>query len=254
MMSPRHIEASGHLGGRDGPEVVALDVVGVLLELGEVSGRHHGLGEHHGGRPHLFERVGVAVEGERGQCPEQSRTETAVEREHRSRELRPPLHVQQAQVHADLPVGYPLGLGVDGFGIGPRPGHHVVLGSVPVRGIRRREIGQDRGGPGERRAGRRRPRQLRARSSSPTCRLRAASSSAAAGSPPRRASPTCLERDLTSARSSSRRPMALRAASSSSTRWSTSAGATPRRPRAAFTEPLSSLTMRISIMTMTTVA
>ena len=52
---------------------------------------------------------------------------------------------------------------------------------------------------------------LRARSSSPTCP--AAGRQLLGGGddrPPRRASPTCLERDLTSARSSSRRPMARR--------------------------------------------
>ena len=53
-----------HLGGGDGPQVVALDVVGVVGELGQVAGRGHGLGEHQGGRPDLLVGVGVAVEGE----------------------------------------------------------------------------------------------------------------------------------------------------------------------------------------------
>ena len=37
-----------HLGGGDGPQVVALEVVGVVGELGQMAGRDHGLGQHHG--------------------------------------------------------------------------------------------------------------------------------------------------------------------------------------------------------------
>ena len=193
---PQH-RGQRDLGRRDGPEIVAFDVVGVLLELREMSGRHHGLGQHHGRRPDLLESVGVAVEGEGGQGPEQPGSESPVEGEHRPRELGPPLHVQDAQLRADLPVGDPLGLGVDGLGVRARSGPPRCPRVRGRRGRRPKEDWAGRGGPGGPRPGRHRRPAPRARSSSPIFRLRAASSSAVGMSPARRASPTCLERDLT---------------------------------------------------------
>ena len=43
-----------HLGRRDQPQVVALDVVGVVGELRQMPGRRHRLGQHQGGRADLL--------------------------------------------------------------------------------------------------------------------------------------------------------------------------------------------------------
>ena len=74
-----------HLGGGDAPEVVALDGVGVVGELGQLAGG----GERGGGderrRPDLLEGVGVAVEGELAQAAAQRGAEAPQHREHRAR-------------------------------------------------------------------------------------------------------------------------------------------------------------------------
>ena len=62
-----------HLGRRDGPQVVALDVVGVVGELRQVAGRDHRLGEHERGRPDLLVGVGVAVEARAARSARSSR-------------------------------------------------------------------------------------------------------------------------------------------------------------------------------------
>ena len=138
-----------HLGRRDGPQVVALDVVGVVGELGQVAGRGHGLGEDQGGRPDLLVGVGVAVEGERGERPQQPGPGPAVEGEHRAGQPGAAGHVEQAERLAHLPVGHPLVVGGDrGSGwpsLGarpPSPHHHVVLGPGPVGRVLRRQVGQ----------------------------------------------------------------------------------------------------------------
>ena len=60
-----------HLGGRDQPQVVALDVVGLVGELRQVPGRHHRRRAHDGRRADLLEGVGVAVERQLAQRPGQ---------------------------------------------------------------------------------------------------------------------------------------------------------------------------------------
>ena len=110
-LPPPH-RSEGHFGGGNGPEVVPLEMVGVLLELGEMAGRHHRLGQDHGRRPHLLELVGVTVEGEGGERTEQPGAETAVEGEHGAGQLGPAFHVQEIELGADLPVGRPLGVAV----------------------------------------------------------------------------------------------------------------------------------------------
>ena len=111
-ISSRYIEVSGDLGRGDGPQVVALEVVGVVGELGQLAGGDHGVGAHQGGRADLLEGVGVVVEGEGGEGPDEPGPAAAVEREHRTRELGAALHVEDAEGRADLPVGHPLVLGV----------------------------------------------------------------------------------------------------------------------------------------------
>ena len=61
-----------HLGGGDGPEVVALDVVGVVGELRQVAGGDHRLGAHQGRRADLLVGVGVAVERELDEGPQRA--------------------------------------------------------------------------------------------------------------------------------------------------------------------------------------
>ena len=236
-ISPRHIEVSGTSAVGNGPQVVTLEVVGVLLELGQVTGRHHRLGEDQGGRPHLLELVGVTVEGEGGERPEQPGAEPAEEGEHGAGQLGPALHVEEPELGADLPVGHPLGVAVGRAVRRARTGHHVVLGAGTVGGVGSGQVGQVQQGLAHLLLGRLGHGVERRRSSSPSGRLRRRSA-------PRpgpchrtcRASPTCFESALTSARSSSRRPMAARARWSSSASRSSSAGSTPRRPSATFTD------------------
>ncbi len=78
-----------HLGGGDEPQVVALDVVGVVGELGQLAGRLERLGPHEGRRADLLEGVGVAVEGQLAQAPRQGGAQAAVDREHRPRDASP---------------------------------------------------------------------------------------------------------------------------------------------------------------------
>ena len=116
-----------HLRGRNGPEVVALEVVRVVLELGQVPRRHHGFGAYERRRAHLLERVGVAVERELAQGADEDGAAAAEHREHRARQLRPPLQVEDAERGPDFPVGHALMVPVV-----PRVAldaqHHVVLG------------------------------------------------------------------------------------------------------------------------------
>ncbi len=125
-LAPPH-RGERDLGRRDGPQVIALQVVGVLFELRQVAGRDHRAGQHQRRRPDLLELVGMAVEGEGAEGPQQSGPEAAVEGEHRAGQLGPALHVEQSELGTDLPVGHPLGLGVDRRHVGPGAGHHVVV-------------------------------------------------------------------------------------------------------------------------------
>ena len=61
----------GDLGGGDGPQVVAFEVIGVVGELGQVARRHHRLGPHQRGRADLLVQLAVVVEGEGGERPDQ---------------------------------------------------------------------------------------------------------------------------------------------------------------------------------------
>ena len=100
-----------HLGGGDAPQVVALDGVGVVGELRQLTGG----GERRSGderrRTDLLERVGVAVERVLAQRPRQRGADAALHREHRPADLRGPLVVEDAERRARLPVRHPLVLG-----------------------------------------------------------------------------------------------------------------------------------------------
>jgi hypothetical protein len=131
-----------HLGGGDRPQIVSLDVVGLVGELGQVPGRRHRLRAHQGRRADLLVRVGAAVEAELHQGPQQACAPASVHGEHRSRDLGSPLVVEDAELGADLPVGDPLVLAVGGGVVALRAQHDVVLFSRPVRGILARNVGQ----------------------------------------------------------------------------------------------------------------
>ena len=98
-----------HLGGRDGPQVVALDVVRLVDELRQVAGRDHRLGAHEGGRPDLLVGVGVAVEAELHEGAQQAGAPAPVHGEHRARDLGGPLEVEEAELGRRCPSAAPAG-------------------------------------------------------------------------------------------------------------------------------------------------
>ena len=143
-----------HLGRRDQPQVVPLDVVGVVGELGQVAGRRHGLGQDDGRRADLLVGRRVPVDGERGQRPQQARPRPAVEGEHGAGEARAALHVEDLQRLPDLPVRDLLVLQPSGFRppevlAGPPPADlHVVVLAGPVRRVLGRDVGEvEQSGP-----------------------------------------------------------------------------------------------------------
>ena len=164
-----------------------------------------------------------------GQGPEQPGPEAPVEGEHRAGQLGPALHVEEAELGADLPVGHPLGVAVGRATVRPGPEHHVVLGAAAVGGVGEPGGWGGTAGPGAPPPGRLGHRVERPAPRRPTAGSRSVSSSARRRRPAWRASPTCLESAFTSARSSSRWPTAARAAWSSSASRSTSARVDPRR-------------------------
>ena len=83
-----------HLGGGDRPEVVALHVVRLVLELREVAGGDHRVGADERGRTDLLVGVGVPVEAQLHHGPQQPGAPTSVQREHRAGDLGRPLAVE----------------------------------------------------------------------------------------------------------------------------------------------------------------
>ena len=109
-----------HLGGGDAPQVVALDRVGVVGELGQLAGGGQRRGGDQRRRADLLERVGVAVERVLAQRPGQRGAEAALHGEHRAADLRGPLVVEDAERGGGLPVRHPLVVGERvGQAIGP---------------------------------------------------------------------------------------------------------------------------------------
>jgi len=115
-------------------------VVGLLLELGEVTGRDHRVGAHQRRRSDLLVEVHVAVERQLAQRPHQRGAGAAVHDEHRARQLDGPFHVEDAELLADLPVGHALvigvAVGVEAFD----PDHDVVVLAEAVGRVGRREV------------------------------------------------------------------------------------------------------------------
>ena len=131
-----------HLGRGDGPQVVALDVVGLVGELGEVPGRGHRLGAHQRGRADLLVRVGVAVEAELHQRPQQPGAPAPVHGEHRARDLGGPLVVEDRELGADLPVRDPLVLAVGAGVVALGAQDDVVLLARAARRVLARQVGE----------------------------------------------------------------------------------------------------------------
>ena len=130
-----------HLGGGDGPQVVPLEVVGVVDELGQVTGADHGVGEHQRRRPHLLVEVGVAIERQLAQRPHEAGPQPAVHHEHRARHLHGPLDVEDPELGTDVPVRDPLVLGV-GVGVVPDlADDHVVVGAGAVGAVGGGQVG-----------------------------------------------------------------------------------------------------------------
>ena len=131
----------GHLGGRDGPQVVTFEVVGVVDELGQMTRRDHRGGSHHRRRTDLLVEVGVTIERQLTQRSCEGGAGPAVHHEHRAGHLHAPLDIEDAVVLADLPVGCPLmgavRLRIELF----HPADHVVglacaVGAVVGRQVR----------------------------------------------------------------------------------------------------------------------
>ena len=144
--------------------------------FGQVPGRGHRLGEHQRRRPDLLVGVGVAVERRSArQGPQQAGPGPAVEREHRPGELGAPLHVEEAERLADLPVRHPLVLGRTRAAAPrrPCPGHHrrsstLSSGPAPSGASSAGQVGQVAAAPARSSLGGRVDLGAAARSSSPS--------------------------------------------------------------------------------------
>ena len=127
-----------NLGGRDRPQVVAFEVIGVVGEFRQVTGGCHRLGQHHRRGTDLLVGRRVAVQRESGQRPQQAGAGAPVEGEHGTRETGAPFHVEQLQRLADLPVRDVLVVGSPRFGrtrllAGPPAAYLDVVGvALPV--------------------------------------------------------------------------------------------------------------------------
>jgi hypothetical protein len=131
-----------HLRGGDRPEVVALDLVGVVGELRQVTGGRHRVGAHDGGRAHLGVGVSVAVEAELHEGPQEAGPPPRVHREHRPGDLRGPLGVEQAELLADVPVGHPLVVAERARVVALGAEHDVVGLAGAVGGVDRGQVGR----------------------------------------------------------------------------------------------------------------
>ena len=100
-----------HLGRGDAPQIVALDVVGVVGELRELTGRRQRRRGDQRRRTDLLELVDVAVECVLAQRPRHRRAVAALHREHRTTDLGGTLVVEDAERGTRLPVRHPPVLG-----------------------------------------------------------------------------------------------------------------------------------------------
>ena len=123
------------LGGRDRPQAVALEVVGVVGELRELARGRERFGGDQGGRANLLVAVGVSVQGVLQQRSRQGRPAPPLHREHGAGDLHGALVVQDSVTGSELPVRDPLML-TEAVRIETDDLHHRVVGvTAPVGGI-----------------------------------------------------------------------------------------------------------------------
>ena len=129
------------LGGRNHPEIVTLDGVSIVGELGKVAGGGQGGRAHHGGRTDLLEHVGVAIESQLAQRSSERRTGTSLHGEHRRCDLGGPLAVEDSEFGRCLPVRNPLVIGERGRHLQRTLDERVLVVTGSVGCIGMRQIG-----------------------------------------------------------------------------------------------------------------
>ena len=108
-ISPDSSDVSGTSRGRDGPQPVALELVGLVGELGQVPGAGHGLGPHQRGRPDLLVQVPVAVEPVVDESPHQTGPQPPVHGEHGARHCARPGRCRGCRARCRCPSAAPSG-------------------------------------------------------------------------------------------------------------------------------------------------
>ena len=95
-----------NLGRRDQEEVVAVDLVGVVLELRQLTRAGHAGAVHEHRRPHFLVAVlaGVKVDEEVHDRAHEPRALAAVDDEARAAHLRRPLQIDDPEIGGDVPV------------------------------------------------------------------------------------------------------------------------------------------------------
>ncbi len=184
-ISPPAHRGERDLGGRDGPQVVALEVVGVVGELGQVAGGHHGRRCAPGsaaGPPRRRRRCG---RGRAGTGPGPAWPRRPGRAGTSSRTSWPPARGRGCRARRRCPSGAPAGARRSRRGRSPRPGATDVVGLGPRRRGRRRPGGSGSAAGGPRSSGSEppRPRRRAAAPRRPAAGSRAVSASAAAASP-----------------------------------------------------------------------
>ena len=176
--------------------------VGVVGELRQLAGRGERVGADERGRADLLEGVGVAVEAELAQRPQQAwRPQPAVHREHRAGDLHRPLDVEDAELRSPISqCGHPLVVARRRRRSKPAPLTTGLSASLAPVGRRRRAAGWGCAAAG--RAARPldlgRPRRPAPLLGSPRARLSAMPRPRPRRPRPRRRScPTCFESSLT---------------------------------------------------------
>ena len=221
-----------HLGGGDGPQVVALDVVRLVGELRQLPGGGQAGAAHEGGRAHLLEGVAVAVEGPGGEGPEQPGARCPGRAGTSSRRSWPPDRGRGSRARRRSPSGGRAGGARRRRRRSPPPGRRRCPPRPPRR-ARRATAGWGCAAAG--RGARPPPPPPPRPAPAPPRRGPGSRPSWPRPRPPRRrrgGGRPAFESCLTAARSESRRSPRPRRRSSRAAARSTSAGSTPLRARA----------------------
>ena len=130
-----------HLGRWDAPQIVTLDVVGIVGELRQLTGRRQRRRRDERRRTDLFELVDVAIERVLAQRPRQRRAAAALHREHRPTDLGGALVVEDAERCAGLPVRDSSMLGELRGEVDRSLDERVVFLAVAIGGVGMRKVG-----------------------------------------------------------------------------------------------------------------